>query len=335
MTNDSNNNLTFSVTAVITAYNSEKYIGRAIQSVLDQTQPVDEIIVVNDGSTDDCEQEILKFGDQITYIFQKNQGASVARNTGINAANTTWIAFLDGDDEWLVEKNGVQSKMSKENPHLKWFSTNYFLCPCESDCNTQQYSIAEDIGSKSDAQNNNCRCNDFFTAFINNQYGHTGSMMITKALLLQAGNFKVGLKRMNDFDMWFRLAYIEDTICYNTQPLIVYHIGTPESIIKKELSPDYCITFIDEHTPMAKAHHKLDAFLPCARSIVQFWIRLMLTNNNGHGARKLIIGYRKHFSVYAQVTLIVHSFFPRLGRWYNLKKNIDRFSINPSQLTEY
>ena len=101
---DNNSANSIRISAVIPAYNCEKYIGRAIQSVLSQTRPVDEIIVVDDGSTDTTAEIVRSFGDKVKLIQQENAGECAARNTGIKAASCQWVAFLDADDEWLPEK---------------------------------------------------------------------------------------------------------------------------------------------------------------------------------------------------------------------------------------
>ena len=88
----------FSVSVIIPAYNASKHIARAINSVLAQTCQPDRIIVVDDGSTDNT-SEIVKQFDSVKYIYQENSGVSIARNTGIEAADSNWIAFLDADDE--------------------------------------------------------------------------------------------------------------------------------------------------------------------------------------------------------------------------------------------
>lgn len=92
--------IAFSV--VIPAYNREKTIKRAIDSVLRQTYQNFEIIVVDDGSTDGTKDVVLSIhDDRIRYIYQENQGAQVARNHGLHLANGDYISFLDSDDEWL------------------------------------------------------------------------------------------------------------------------------------------------------------------------------------------------------------------------------------------
>lgn len=88
------------MTALIPSYNRAHLISRAVSSVLNQTLPPYEIIVVDDGSTDNTREILASFGDSIRYIHQENAGSAVARHHGITAAQTDWIALLDSDDVW-------------------------------------------------------------------------------------------------------------------------------------------------------------------------------------------------------------------------------------------
>ena len=92
------------VSAIIPAYNAARWIARAIDSVLSQTHPVQEIIVVDDGSTDMTPEVVAGFGELVRYIQQSNGGPAKARNTGIRAASGEWVALLDADDAWLPGK---------------------------------------------------------------------------------------------------------------------------------------------------------------------------------------------------------------------------------------
>src|ERR1700716_602327 len=96
------------VTALIPTYNSGKYICDAVDSVLAQTFPAHEIIVVDDGSTD-CTREVLaKYKTKIKYIRQVNAGPPAARNTGIARATGEFVALLDSDDLWVPQKLKLQ-----------------------------------------------------------------------------------------------------------------------------------------------------------------------------------------------------------------------------------
>lgn len=89
------------ISAVIPTYNRGHFIARTIQSTLDQTFPPKEIIVVDDGSTDDTRRHVEAFGNKVRYVYQNNAGASAARNHGLKEATAEWVAFLDSDDMWV------------------------------------------------------------------------------------------------------------------------------------------------------------------------------------------------------------------------------------------
>ena len=93
------------VTVVLPAYNVGPYVAEAVQSVLEQTYEMLELIVVDDGSTDDTVEQLQAIhDDRLRVIRQSNAGSSAARNTGIVAGRGEWIAFIDGDDVWLPQK---------------------------------------------------------------------------------------------------------------------------------------------------------------------------------------------------------------------------------------
>ena len=100
--------MTDSVSVIIPAYNAEAYIGRAIESVLAQTVPVLEVIVVNDGSDDATVGAASTFGDRVKVISKPNGGPASARNLAARYATGDWLATLDADDWWFPYKNEIQ-----------------------------------------------------------------------------------------------------------------------------------------------------------------------------------------------------------------------------------
>src|SRR5687768_4198880 len=98
------------LSVVIPAYNAEKYLGAAIESVLAQGHPSAEIVVVNDGSSDRTHEVARSYGGQVHFLSQDHAGAAAARNRGVDAARGAYLAFLDADDLWLKGKLELQWK---------------------------------------------------------------------------------------------------------------------------------------------------------------------------------------------------------------------------------
>jgi glycosyltransferase involved in cell wall biosynthesis len=106
------------VSVVIPAYNSRSYVAQAVESVLTQTFHEFEIIVIDDGSTDDTRQTLAAYADRIRYVHQENRGVYAARNRGAKLAQGQYIAFLDADDVWLPEKLAVQVGALESHPEF-------------------------------------------------------------------------------------------------------------------------------------------------------------------------------------------------------------------------
>ncbi len=107
---------TATVSVVIPTFNRASVVTRALESVLLQTRPPDELLVVDDGSTDDTAERVRAELPGVRVIEQENRGVSAARNAGIRAATGTWIALLDSDDEWLPEKLDRQLRAVTTEP---------------------------------------------------------------------------------------------------------------------------------------------------------------------------------------------------------------------------
>jgi glycosyltransferase involved in cell wall biosynthesis len=111
------------VSVVIPCYNGAKFLRETLDSVLAQTYPVLEVLVIDDGSTDDSAAIAESFGPPIRVIRQPNQGESVARNRGIDEAKGEWIAFLDADDLWDAQKIHKQMDFSLLHPEVMCIHT--------------------------------------------------------------------------------------------------------------------------------------------------------------------------------------------------------------------
>lgn len=110
------------ISVIIPTFNRSNLLKRAVDSVLNQTHNHFELIIVDDGSTDDSREVISEYlsDTRVRYIYQENSGVSSARNLGVAVSEFEWISFLDSDDEWLKNKLELQVQLSMTNPQYRF-----------------------------------------------------------------------------------------------------------------------------------------------------------------------------------------------------------------------
>jgi glycosyltransferase involved in cell wall biosynthesis len=297
----------YTVSVVVPAYNAEKFIARTIDSVLAQSHLPDEIIVVDDGSTDNTLQVIQQYGPKVKLIQQKNAGPSAARNTGIQAATGEWIAFLDSDDEWLPEKLQLQIDLLKRNPHLAWTTANFYRCLCDENRKTVDFpseKLQKILAGKEYFAN-------FLRVYIQGARGHTDTMLVKRQILLEAGTFRENLTKAEDLDMWMRIAYRHPQIGFNPEPLAIYHLTIPQSISTRYKSTSLYHDFIRRHLALADELDCLDQFKPCAAFFIRRWIRGMLFESRGKEIKDLITEFSDLFSLRYKTGMTLLASFPQ------------------------
>ncbi|MCA9056709.1 MAG: glycosyltransferase family 2 protein, partial [Planctomycetaceae bacterium] len=112
-----------SVDVVIPVFNGERFLEQAIASVLDQSLVPAKVLVVDDGSTDSSREIAMRFGNPVSCLAQANQGPSAARNRGIAAASSEWVAFLDADDYWMPGRLERMLDVVERNPDVDFVYT--------------------------------------------------------------------------------------------------------------------------------------------------------------------------------------------------------------------
>jgi len=114
-----------SVSCIIPAFNAAPFVGEAIEIALEQTLPPQEILVIDDGSTDRTADVVRSFGTRLVYLHQRHLGVAAAMNTGVRAASSTHIAFLNADDLWRPEKLARQIPRLVERAEVDLCFTQY------------------------------------------------------------------------------------------------------------------------------------------------------------------------------------------------------------------
>lgn len=279
------NGQSLSISVVIPAFNAERHIARAIRSVLAQTHPAEEIIVVDDGSTDGTAGAVRAFGDAVRLIEQSNGGVSVARNTGIAASTGDWVAFLDADDEWMPDKLRQQGQLFERHPHLKWGYANF------SEISKAEQRLA--LPLRPSERKPHCGFDDYFDGYCRGFYAWTGTIMVHRSVFDAVGLFEPGMKRAQDNDLWFRIAYAFPAVGYVSQSLAVYHLDTPDSSTKINDGVDFMIALIDRHRDLSNQYNRADAFAPCITHMLQVWIRQCIARNRLDDAHLLLNRFRK------------------------------------------
>ncbi|NQT55521.1 MAG: glycosyltransferase [Desulfobacteraceae bacterium] len=208
------------VTVVMPLYNKEVEVGRAVESVLRQSIPDFELIVVNDGSTDKGPEVVHSIDDpRIKIIDQKNAGVSAARNRGILNAKTDLIAFLDADDEWKPFFFETIFYLKKTFPTCKIFATNYVYREVNW---IQRLPIIRGMPSHPWAG----VLSDYFEiASKSDPPLCSSSVAISKESLESVGMFPVGVNSGEDLLTWAKLA-LKYKIAYTTKVCAVFYVPT-------------------------------------------------------------------------------------------------------------
>ena len=208
----------FSISVIITTFNRKQYLKRSIESVINQSHPANEIIIIDDGSTDGTEKYISSYFSDLKYIWQENKGISRARNQGILESNSKWIAFLDADDEWLPQKLENQIAAMESGPTYKVCHTN-------------------EIWIRNGRRVNPMKKHQKFGGWIFDKclplcVISPSSVLIHRSVFDLFGLFDESLPVCEDYDLWLRICAF-NPVLYIEEAQIIKYGGHRDQLSKK------------------------------------------------------------------------------------------------------
>jgi glycosyltransferase involved in cell wall biosynthesis len=192
------------ISCIVPAFNGERYLGEALDSILSQTYRPLELLVVNDGSTDRTAALVTEYGDRVRSLFQPNAGQAAARNLGLSEARGEFVAFLDQDDLWHPEK--LSRQMARfETRSEREFCVTHIRNFCSPDVNTTMAARYRD----------HPRLTRALPGYL------TQTLLARRTLFHAMGGFDAALRHSNDTEWFVRAAehravmeLLPDTLAY-------------------------------------------------------------------------------------------------------------------------
>jgi glycosyltransferase involved in cell wall biosynthesis len=223
-----------SVSVVIPTFNSGRLVAEAVASALAQTVVPAEVIVVDDGSTDDTPERLAPYAGRVRYIRQENRGVSAARNRGVAEARGEFVAFLDADDVWHPRKWELQLRAFDRLPGLGMIGAQPFDWPA---------SVFPSLPGADAPRVTPVGWRDL----VVKNYLTTSSVVVRRDVLERAGRFDTALQGPEDRDLWLRVAEVAPIV--NLELPLVGYRDVPGSVSK---SVERC------QTSMLRILRKLD-----------------------------------------------------------------------------
>lgn len=180
------------VSIIIPTYNRQEFLGKAIDSVLRQTYPNFELLIVDDGSTDDTVDLVASYGNAVRYLSQENLGVAAARNTGIKAARHDLLAFLDSDDCFALQKLEVQVAAMMTQPEYLVSHTDEIWYRRGQLLNQKNRHVREG--------------GDIFARCLELCAVGMSTAMVRRRLFDKVGLFDEKLPCCEDYDLWLRVS---------------------------------------------------------------------------------------------------------------------------------
>jgi glycosyltransferase involved in cell wall biosynthesis len=254
----------FAFDVVIPVYNGAPYVAEAIESALKQRPLPRSIIVVDDCSTDQTRDVLEEFGDKIKYIrHEKNRGLPAARNAGVRAGDSDWIAFLDADDAWIEGKTGKQIKAFREHPEIGLCYTDVVECDSKLNPIHPKRGFRRRKGE-----------HVFRELFIEAFPIPPSTAMVRREAMDVCGLFDESMLKAQDYECWLRIAMKFPISCI------------PEALCLRRNNPN---SITNTSSLEKESYYTLRAFDLCAQAAAKWNIQLPLNIRE----RKRLYFYRR------------------------------------------
>ena len=244
---------TFSV--VIPVYNGGATIARAIESVLGQSYAAFELIVVDDGSTDETARVVAGLGRRVVYLHQANAGVSAARNKGAEYAKGEWLAFLDADDWYYPERLRWHAEWIARDPGLDFLTGDYDYRRPDGSLISRSMEITE-AGARLLQKANSARevvmSADDMEPFVENHFGDTHTLSVPRRTFMRLGGYPLGRAVCEDVNFLIRLCAVSNRAGVICEPMGVYLIR-PDSATRRD--------------PLRSQRLTVEALLPLKREL--------------------------------------------------------------------
>lgn len=219
----------FRVSVVIPTYNMADLVSRAIRSAHGQSYRPEEIIVVDDGSTDNIQEVVAGLGEEIPelrLIRQQNKGNAGAKNTGIREAAGNWVAFLDADDAWLPNRLQSQCQLLQQHPELNWMVGGYYVA-VEQD---GDHRPKESLRISDEVRRGGTGVYDGLSLLTGGTSVWVCTAAVRKSVLDEMDGFHEPLRGSDDLDLWIRLSLAHPRVGFIAEAVALYTVGQTRSI---------------------------------------------------------------------------------------------------------
>jgi len=211
---------------IIAAYNSGSTLSKAIDSILAQSYPAYEVIIVDDGSTDNTSEVASHYGDQIRYHFQKNSGVSSARNKGVELAQGDWLAFLDADDWYYPQRLYWHVELLRQNPELDFLIGDYHYGRADGSIIRRSIeSTAFGLKTLAAAEHDRVLLGVAeMGELIPGYFGHTSTLSLPRETFLALGGYPLSFSIGEDMHLFIRLCAHSYKAGVTCKPMGIYYV---------------------------------------------------------------------------------------------------------------